>query len=120
MDRAEVLVARWRHASAPEEWCEEHNVAEAECIECNADLHPPGTDHGWCRAHGVAQCPSNIPRWRSLPKPPAISPARLEQAARALALRSREENNSNCALYKKRVQFASAEAVEKAGVGSRW
>ena len=40
----------------------------------------------------------------------------LERADRALALRPRQENNSRCRLHMKRIQFASAEAVEKVGV----
>src|SRR5262249_61943443 len=35
---------------------------------------------------------------------------------RAIALRPRPENNSRCSLHMKRIQFASAESVEKAGV----
>ena len=40
----------------------------------------------------------------------------LERANRAIALRPRSENNSRCSLHMKRIQFASAESVEKVGV----
>ena len=40
----------------------------------------------------------------------------LERRNRAIALRPRQENNSRCNLHMKRIQFASAEAVEKVGV----
>ncbi|HZZ30030.1 MAG TPA: hypothetical protein VFE46_18685, partial [Pirellulales bacterium] len=35
-------------------WCKEHNVPEAECIECNSKLVPPLKDYGWCKEHGIA------------------------------------------------------------------
>jgi cobalt-zinc-cadmium efflux system membrane fusion protein len=40
----------------------------------------------------------------------------LARAARALALTPRAENNSKCGLHERRIQFASAEAAQKAGV----
>ncbi len=40
----------------------------------------------------------------------------LERAERAIALRPRPENNSRCNLHRKRIQFASTEALEKVGV----
>src|SRR4051812_26613794 len=52
-------------AGAPEEakedWCEEHNVPESQCIECNKDLLHSISDYGWCEEHGVAQCPFEHP-----------------------------------------------------------
>src|SRR5688500_14071662 len=44
-----------------EVWCEEHNVAEAECIECKPELLAPLPDYGWCKVHGVGQCPLEHP-----------------------------------------------------------
>jgi membrane fusion protein, heavy metal efflux system len=99
-----------------QEWCQEHNVPEAECIECNLSLLPPGKDHGWCNEHGVAQCTLEHPDVAQLKTPPMITPAMLERASRALALRPRPENNSRCALHQRRVQFASTDAIEKAGI----
>ena len=29
-------------ATPAADWCQEHNVAESQCIECNAALLPPG------------------------------------------------------------------------------
>jgi RND family efflux transporter MFP subunit len=39
-----------------------------------------------------------------------------ERAKRAIALRPRAENNPKCTLYKRRIQFASPDAVRKAGI----
>src|SRR5438552_610522 len=59
-----VALATWGHSSdwtmpkfsvlfgaAPEEandWCNEHNVPESACVECNPKLMPPAKDYGWC------------------------------------------------------------------------
>jgi cobalt-zinc-cadmium efflux system membrane fusion protein len=127
-----VALAIWGHASewsmpkfsllfggkADEaaDWCEEHNVPESKCVECNKALCPIGMDYGWCSVHGVMQCPLEHPDIAQLRTQPTITPAMLERANRAVALRPRPENNSRCNLHMKRIQFASAESVEKAGV----
>ena len=45
-----------------------------------------------------------------------MTPEDLERASRALALLPRAENNSRCQLDQRRIQFASVQAIEKAGV----
>lgn len=104
--------------SAPNagEWCKAHNVPEAECIECNPQLVKRGPDYGWCKVHGVAQCPFEHPEVAELASAPVVSPDTLARAEQALALRPRPENDSRCALHTHRIQFASNEALEKAGV----
>jgi cobalt-zinc-cadmium efflux system membrane fusion protein len=99
-----------------DEWCAEHNVPEAVCIECNLTLLPQSNDYGFCKEHGVAQCPLEHADVAQLKTAPVISQAMLERAARALAVKPRGENNSLCKLHVRRVQFASTEAIEKAGV----
>ena len=100
----------------PDDWCNEHNVPESQCIECQPELLPRDKDYGWCKEHGVAQCPLHHPDVAQVKQVPSIPPEAFEQAERALALRPRDENNSRCKLHERRIQFASAEAVEKAGV----
>jgi cobalt-zinc-cadmium efflux system membrane fusion protein len=99
-----------------EQWCTDHNVPEDECIECRPDLLPRATNYGWCKEHGVAQCPLEHPDVAQLKTTPVITPDMFEQASRALLLKPRPENNSRCTLHQRRIQFASVEAVEKAGV----
>jgi membrane fusion protein, heavy metal efflux system len=127
-----VGVAAWGHSSdwtlpkfsaligaeKPEvaDWCDAHNVPESICVECNPLLLQPEPDYGWCAAHGVMQCPLEHPDIAQTKLPATITPAMLERAERAIALRPRAENNSRCNLHRKRIQFASAEAVEKVGV----
>jgi len=86
---------------ATDDWCQEHNVPESEDIECKPELIPPIKDYGWCKEHGVAQCPLHHPDVAQLKTVPAITEADLERASRALALMPRPENNSLCKLHKR-------------------
>jgi cobalt-zinc-cadmium efflux system membrane fusion protein len=99
-----------------EGWCKEHNIASAECIECNSELLPKEKDYGWCAEHGIAQCPLHHPDVAQLKTEPVITPADMERAARALALLPRHTNGSQCKHYLQRIQFASLATMEKAGV----
>jgi cobalt-zinc-cadmium efflux system membrane fusion protein len=102
--------------ATPEPWCTDHNVPDAICIECRPNLQPLETNHGWCKEHGLIQCPLEHPELAQLKATPTISQDMRERAARALAIRPRIENNSRCTLHQRRIQFASAEAVDKVGV----
>ncbi len=62
-----------RDSAHAEIWCEEHNVPESMCIECNAQLLPVGKDYGWCREHGVANCPLEHPEVAQLKAVPSIT-----------------------------------------------
>lgn len=102
--------------AARDDWCEEHAVPESQCVECNADLLPRGKDFGWCKEHGVHICPLHNPDVAQLKQTPVASDADRQRAARALASVPRSENNSICKNYLRRIQFASRDAVKKAGV----
>ena len=105
----------------PEGWCEEHSVPEDECVECNGGqcngqpIERP-KDYGWCNEHGVHNCPLCHPDVAQLPEVPVITEADRERARRGLMVRPRPENNRRCPMYKRLVQFASIEAMTKAGV----
>lgn len=98
------------------DWCEEHGVPESKCVICNPDLMPASPDYGWCTEHGVNNCPLHNPDVAELKKTPVITKATMQQADCALALRERPDNNAACKVYQKRIQFASNEAVQQAGV----
>lgn len=98
-------------------WCEAHSVPEDACIECDAKRWPATKNYGWCQTHGVAQCPLEHPEVAQLKRPVIATPAVLTRATQALALRPRPENSSRCQTHLRRIQFASLEALEKAGVG---
>jgi multidrug efflux pump subunit AcrA (membrane-fusion protein) len=103
-------------AATRDDWCEEHNVPESKCVECSPDLMPKGPDYGWDAEHGVHDCPLHHPDVAQLKEPPVVTPDDFARAERALALRERPANNAACAFYRKRIQFASVEAVRQAGV----
>ena len=102
--------------AARDDWCEEHGVPESQCVECHPDLLPRGKNYGWCKEHGVHDCPLCHPEVAQLKQMPVITDADRQQAARALAAAPRPENNPICKNYRRRIQFASLEAVKKAGV----
>jgi len=77
---------------------------------------PKGPDYGWCEVHGVHNCTLEHPDVAQLKETPAVSPDDLERASRALAVAPRKENNSACKVYQTRIQFASIESVQQAGV----
>lgn len=109
-----ALVGANDHGSVP--WCEEHNVAEADCIACRTSLLPLETNYGWCGAHGLDPCPLCHPDIVQLSEPPQISDVELSRVDAALALRPRPENVGGCPLNARRVQFASTDTVKKAGI----
>ena len=98
------------------DWCEEHSVPESLCVECNPTLLPNGTDNGWCSEHGVHNCVLHHSDMAQLKMPLIVSASDFERSASALTMIPRKENNSSCAVYKKRIQFASIESVKQAGV----
>lgn len=102
--------------TAVEAWCDAHGVPAANCVECNLDRFPKGPDYGWCREHGVHNCVLHHPEVAQLKETPVVSEADVQRANGDLALRHRPENNAVCTAYQRRIQFASVEAVEQAGV----
>lgn len=103
-------------AALPDDWCEEHGVPETMCVECNPDQYPKRELHGWCKVHGIHECPLHHPDVTQLKSLPEIEARDIERAERALKLRPRPENNSTCQNPGRRIQFASREAATKAGV----
>lgn len=98
------------------DWCEEHAVPESICVECDPTLMPKGPDYGWCSVHGVHNCTLEHPDVAQLKETATVISSDLKRAARALAIAPRKENNSACKVYQTRIQFASVESVQQAGV----
>ena len=61
LPRASELRGEVTSAKNPE-WCSEHNVSEANCVECNAKLMPKVEKPRWCKLHGVTECPTCHPK----------------------------------------------------------
>ncbi|MGA2617012.1 MAG: efflux RND transporter periplasmic adaptor subunit [Thermoguttaceae bacterium] len=103
-------------ATGDDDWCAEHAVPESQCVECHPELLPPGKDFGWCAEHGVHDCPLEHPEVAELRQTPAVAGADRQRIERAMASAPRPANNPRCQNYRRRIQFASGEAMEKAGV----
>lgn len=98
------------------EWCLEHNVPESDCVECIPDLNPDLPDFGWCKLHGIHQCPHCHPEVAQLKNVPKFVTTESAYLLEAFNTMDRTENNLGCNLYRSRIQFTSAEAVSKAGI----
>lgn len=98
------------------DWCDEHSVPESACVECNPGLLPRPKAFGWCKTHGVHDCPLCHPEVAQAGKRPVVTDADRDRARRALEFTDRTENASRCSQHKRRIQYASIEAVEKAGI----
>lgn len=97
-----------------EDWCDIHHVPESVCVECDPLLYPKSKEFGWCNLHGIAECSFCNP---SIASVGAKDIAKfLVQAEKGLALRERKTNNAICKSHQRRIQFASIEDVDKAGV----
>src|SRR5262245_47524184 len=66
-----------------DDWCGEHAVPESLCVECNPGLLPRGKAFGWCKKHGVQECPLCHPEIAQLPNP-SVTPAEHERTNQAL------------------------------------
>jgi cobalt-zinc-cadmium efflux system membrane fusion protein len=99
-----------------DDWCKAHAVPETICVECSPGLLPRYKAPGWCKIHGVHECPFEHPEIAQLDAPGAVAPVWLDRARRALALLPRAENARKCKLHLRRIQFASEEAVARAGI----
>lgn len=103
-------------AEEKDDWCGAHAVPESACVECNPALLPKDDEFVWCKVHGIPVCPLDHPEAAQLREQPRVSEADRARTERALASAERPENNSKCKLHLRRIQFASKEAVDKAGI----
>jgi cobalt-zinc-cadmium efflux system membrane fusion protein len=103
-------------AEQDENWCADHNVPKDICVTCNPELMPSGESFGWCRTHGVHDCPLCHPEVAQLDSPYQVGPADLLRAKAALEFAPRPENGRRDKLHERRIQFASLEAYDRAGV----
>lgn len=100
-------------AEVADDWCSEHLVPESKCVECNAELLPKPKPKGFCKIHGVAECVICNPELAQVKGSPSLP--KYDTAA-AIPLMRRRENNSLSKVHEGRVQFASDEAAQKAGL----
>jgi membrane fusion protein, heavy metal efflux system len=99
-----------------DDWCEEHGVPESQCVECQPKLLPRCKDYGWCKEHGIHTCPLCHPEVAQLKQTLGVADTDHTRATRVMSSATGPENNPICKNYRRRIQFASWEAVRKAGV----
>jgi len=97
----------------PEDWCREHGVPESKCPFCHPEILRGGVPADWCAEHGVpeSQCtlcnPSIAVKGISAPERPGLEVLPGDRVPTP---------NPACTLHEARVQFASPEAMRKAGI----
>lgn len=96
-----------------DDWCAEHGVPESICVECRADKAKP---FGWCKTHGVHECPLCHPEVAQLTSPSRPADALFVHFEAAEAVGERVANNPKCTLNHRRLQFVSDDAARRAGV----
>jgi cobalt-zinc-cadmium efflux system membrane fusion protein len=99
----------------PKNWCKEHGVPEDECTTCHPELLTKGKIDDWCKEHGVPESQCTVCHPELAVKgdaPPSATGANVapDPDAKPAA------NPLTCKTHKVRIQFASKEAVAKAGV----
>ncbi len=97
-----------------EDWCDIHHVPESSCVECDPTLYSKNKEFGWCNKHGIAECSLCNPSIASVETKDIAK--LLVQAEKGLVLRERKTNNAICKSHQRRIQFASIEDVDKAGI----
>lgn len=97
----------------PADWCKEHGVPESKCATCHPEILTTGVAKDWCREHGVPEsaCTTCHPEVAVRVEAPASTPEM--QVVREPGAKP---DPSMCQTHMIRVQFASPEAVRKAGV----
>lgn len=130
----------------PADWCKEHAVPESKCSVCHPEILTKGVAGDWCREHGVPEsgctiCHEEIAARGEAPASdvgatvlpaegedanapttapsPGAGTARAEPdltTARPLADARAGKDPKTCQTHARRVQFATPESIQKAGV----
>ncbi len=99
----------------PEDWCKEHGVPESKCTVCHPEILTKGQADDWCKEHGVPESGCTICHPEIAVKgqpPPSESSTTVSLDPKAKPAKT----PFTCRSHVLRVQFASKEAVAKAGI----
>ena len=97
------------------DWCKEHGVPESQCTTCHPEILTKGKAADWCKEHGVPESQCNICHPEIAVKGDA--PASETGATVVPEPGAKPKPNPlTCQTHAVRIQFASKEAVAKAGV----
>lgn len=125
------------------DWCKEHGVPESKCTVCHPEILTKGVAGDWCKEHGVPEsacvaCHPEIAVMGHLPPSetgatvlppvgttqPTTAPALVDvnrhtkpDMSLALPLTTKPgKDPKTCQTHARRVQFASLDSVQKAGI----
>lgn len=96
-----------------DDWCADHVVPESICVECGG---AKPKSFGWCRKHGVSNCPHCNPAAAELSATPTVTEGDLKLVKEALDSSPRVENNRKCKIPERRLQLVNATALKKLGI----
>jgi cobalt-zinc-cadmium efflux system membrane fusion protein len=99
-----------------DDWCDEHGVPESNCAVCTESVFGKVKAFGWCKVHGLHECPFEHPEVAQLTVSPKITGADLARAKKALDFVPRLDNSSRCRLHPALVQVASQAIIDKLGL----
>lgn len=96
------------------DWCTEHGVPESKCVQCHPEILTSGKAADWCVEHGVPEsgCTLCHPEIAVMSELAVNSDRTVTTEAGA----EPAKNPTTCQTHLLRVQFASKEAVDKAGI----
>ncbi|KAA1258104.1 Cobalt-zinc-cadmium resistance protein CzcB [Rubripirellula obstinata] len=108
-------IATTEVASGPQ-WCDSHGVPEDDCVVCDPSLLESPPELTFCNEHGVHGCVLHHPKLTQTKTPVDVTDVDLQRAAEALSLIPRAQNLPLSSSAGSRIQFATIEAMNKAGV----
>ncbi|TWU63059.1 efflux RND transporter periplasmic adaptor subunit [Crateriforma conspicua] len=97
-------------------WCPSHGVPEEICIVCRPNLLDDAPSLTYCNTHGVHGCVLENPTLAETSQPAEVTDQDLRRADHALQSMPRPTNLPISSTAGVRIQFASMQAMEKAGV----
>ncbi|GMU23341.1 MAG: hypothetical protein AMXMBFR13_34200 [Phycisphaerae bacterium] len=105
------------------DWCKEHGVPESKCTICHPEILTKGVAGDWCREHGVPEsgctlCHPELAVKGEVPASDVTAKVLPDATATRPATASVKPTKDprTCQTHARRVQFASPEAVRKAGL----
>ncbi len=102
-----------------DDWCREHGLPESKCAICHPDILTRGVAGDWCQEHGLPESNCTICHPEIAIKGTAAPASDIKVTAHGEGEHAHEHaarNPATCQMHQMRVQFASVDAIRKAGV----
>jgi cobalt-zinc-cadmium efflux system membrane fusion protein len=107
---------------SPTDWCKEHGVPESKCTICHPEILATGIADDWCKEHGVPEsgctiCHPEIARRGEVADDESLPIVTAAEDIAPAGPPKPGKDPTTCQKHALKVQFASKEAMDKAGVG---